>query len=80
MLGAGEGAIFSFHEWLYFLDQKFCVTVRAAPAKLCHMGGRIFADACFRVVHADDDERLDGASVNTLVRRVSNMPVLSGNE
>ena len=47
---AGKSAILALDEGLYFLDQKFGITIGAATAKSWHVRGRVFADACFPVL------------------------------
>jgi hypothetical protein len=44
------------------------------------VGRSVFADARFGVVHADDDERLDLARMDALIRSLTDVPVLPWNE
>src|SRR5207245_10617829 len=74
VLRSGKRPIFAFHKRLHFLDEKFCVTISAPAAQHWHIRERIFADSRFRVVRADDDDRLDGASVDALVARLLDVP------
>src|SRR6266571_2353929 len=80
VLWPGKHAIFALHERLHFFNEKFCVAIRAPASELRHMRGRIFAHTRFCVVHADNDERLDLASVDAVVGGLPNVPVLPGDE
>ena len=80
MLGPGKRAVFAVDERPNFFQQKFRVTIRAAAAESGHMGRSVFANARSRVVHADDDERLDLARMDAKIRRLPDVPVLSRNE
>ena len=80
MLRAGERAIFAVDQGLHLFDEEFCVAIGAATAEFRHVSGSIFANARFRVVHADDDERSDRARLNAMIGGLANVPVLAGNE
>src|SRR5712692_1569106 len=76
MLRPRERAIFALHEGFHLFDQKFGVAVGAPAAELGHMRGRVFADARFGVVDADDQQRLDHTGLNVLLSGLTDMPVL----
>ena len=80
MLRAGERAVFAIHEWSHFLNQKSCISVGAASAEFRCMGWGVFPDACFGVVHRHDNERLDSARLNGVIRGLSNAPILPWDE
>src|SRR5580704_2251347 len=80
MLRAGERAVLAVHEGLYLIDEKLCVAIGAAAAEPGHVRWSVFADARFGVVHADDDERLDLAGLDAIIRRRTDVPVLPGDE
>src|SRR5216684_4585388 len=80
MLRAGERAVFAIDEGLYFFEEKLCIAVGAAAAEFGDVRGSVFADARFGVVHADDDQRGDYASLNAIIRSLADVPVLSRDE
>src|SRR5467141_2674220 len=80
MLRAGERAVFAIDERLHLFDEKFCVAVGAASAEFGDVGGGVFADARFGVVHADDDQRGDNAGLNAIIRGLADVPILPGDE
>src|SRR2546426_5029773 len=80
MLGAGERTVLAIDEGLHFFDEEFCVTVGAAAAELGNMCRSVFANARFGVVHPDDDQRCDRASVNAMIRSLPDVPVLPRDE
>ena len=77
MLRAGERAVFAVDERLHFFDQKFCIAVGAAAPQLRDLGGSVFPNSRFGVVHPDDDQRSDHASLNVLIRGLPDVPVLA---
>src|SRR5260370_25409967 len=80
VLRAGERAIFAIDERLHFFDQKLFIAIGAAAAEFGNVGGSVFANARLGVVHPDDDQRGDHASLNTVIGGLPDMPVLSGDE
>src|SRR6267378_7555234 len=80
MLRAGERAVFAIDERLHLFDEKFCVAVGAASAEFGDVGGGVFADARFGVVHADDDQRGDNAGLNAIIRGLADVPILTRDE
>lgn len=80
MLRPTERAIFALHEGLHLFDEEFGVAVGAPAAELGHMRGRVFADARFGVVDADDKQRFDRAGLNALISGLTDMPVLPRDE
>src|SRR6266849_5934409 len=55
VLRAGQRAVFAIDEGLHFFNKEFCIAVGAAAAEFGDMGGSVFANARFGVVHSDDD-------------------------
>src|SRR6266851_5587391 len=80
MLRAGERALFAIHEWTHCRNQKYNISVAAASAEFRCMGWGVFPDACFGVVHRHDNERLDSARLNGVIRGLSNAPILPRDE
>src|SRR6266853_3941963 len=68
MLRAGERAVFAIDEGLHFFNKEFCIAVGAAATEFGDMGGSVFANARLGVVHPDDDQRGDYASLNAIIR------------
>ena len=60
--------------------RNFGVAIGTTTTKSRDMGGCVFADAGFRVVHADDDERFDQADGDEVVGRVADVPVHARDE
>src|ERR1700730_13965034 len=80
VLGPRKCAVFSLDERLHFLQQEFGIAIGAAAAEFGHMSWSVFADPCFRVVHADDDERLYFARLDASIRSLTDVPILPGDE
>src|SRR5260370_17571287 len=80
MLRAGERAVFAIDEGLHFFNKEFCIAVGAAATEFGDMGGSVFANARLGVVHPDDDQRGDYASLNAIIRGLPDMPVLARDE
>src|SRR5713226_3102515 len=80
ILRTGERAVFAIDERLHFFQQELGIAVGSAATEFGHAGRSVFADARFGVVHADDDERLDLARMDALIRSLTDVPVLSWNE
>src|SRR5229473_1056280 len=80
VLRAGERAVFAVDEGLHFFDEKFGIAIGAAAAEFGNVSRRVFANAGFGVVHADDDQRGDGADLNAVIGGLADVPILPGDE
>src|SRR5258708_16353423 len=80
VLRTGKRAVFAINKGFHFFNQKFGIAVGAAAAEFGNVRGCVFANARLGVVHADNDERSDGAGLNAIVRCLANVPILPGDE
>ena len=80
VLGIGKRAVLAIDERLHFFQQKFRVTIGTAAAEFGHMSRSVFADARLGVVHPDDDERLDRARMDAMIRGLADVPILPRNK